>query len=278
MHTHFETSRDDIKKTDCWLSVNNTCDPHFHSSLELTYVTEGTLCCVLNGETYTLKAHEMLLCPSYSLHQNHTDNKFSKSIVMTIPLDFVPSFKKRMEHKVFALRYAKLDEDNELLPHLLALSKKVSEGEISTVLLKGYTYLVLGLLMDILGVTEEKTNISFDFQRNVLLYLDKVPLNDISLQDTACYFGYSKSHFMHLFSLNFGMGFHEYVNILRCQYAACLMMNENLSLLEVAFQAGFQNVRSFYRNFKKAFNVTPSTYVLREKKLHAEGETPQSAV
>lgn len=55
--------------------------------------------------------------------------------------------------------------------------------------------------------------------------------------------------------------FHGYINKHRVIYAAALLLDPSNKLIEVvAMEASFNNVRTFVRNFKTVYNMTPSEY------------------
>ncbi|RYG14646.1 MAG: AraC family transcriptional regulator [Chitinophagaceae bacterium] len=58
------------------------------------------------------------------------------------------------------------------------------------------------------------------------------------------------------------MSFYDYINGYRLQFASNLLKNPscNLRILDIAFEAGFNNKNSFYRAFKESFGITPNQY------------------
>ena len=52
----------------------------------------------------------------------------------------------------------------------------------------------------------------------------------------------------------------EFVNELRLNYAEGLLLNSNLSVLEICFAAGFNNVSHFYQRFRKKYGTAPKEY------------------
>jgi len=49
-----------------------------------------------------------------------------------------------------------------------------------------------------------------------------------------------------------------YINSLRLGYARNLLLTINLSILEMAYESGFDNLSHFYHCFKKEFKITPA--------------------
>ncbi|MEN8251494.1 MAG: AraC family transcriptional regulator [Bacteroidota bacterium] len=52
----------------------------------------------------------------------------------------------------------------------------------------------------------------------------------------------------------------EYLNKIKVDYASQLLMNKNLSVLEVSLDCGFNNLSHFNKQFKKFKGITPSQY------------------
>ena len=101
MEGYYEHNRDTETFPSCWVSENNTCLPHFHSSVEITYVLGGTIDFILNGRGGTACAGQVVVAPSYTVHCFTTQGT-SRSIVLLAPLDYVPSFRRHTAHRTFA--------------------------------------------------------------------------------------------------------------------------------------------------------------------------------
>ncbi len=70
----------------------------------------------------------------------------------------------------------------------------------------------------------------------------------------------SKAHISRSFSKYLDTTPTEYVNVLRINYAANMLKNSNLPILDIAMMCGYSNLSHFYHLFKKTFNVSPSAY------------------
>ncbi|WP_181995505.1 AraC family transcriptional regulator [Clostridium sp. AM58-1XD] len=83
---------------------------------------------------------------------------------------------------------------------------------------------------------------------------------DISLQDLADYSQMSPSYVSRLFKKHLNIGFVEYLNTLRINRAKRLLEDTQMTVEQVGFQVGFNNVRSFMRLFKQYEGTSPGQY------------------
>ena len=70
--------------------------------------------------------------------------------------------------------------------------------------------------------------------------------------------GFSKYHFSRLFRQYTDTTFYKYLNQKRIAHAKQLLLDNDLPVLEIAFQCGFSNLSSFLRMFKLLTGYTPS--------------------
>lgn len=86
--------------------------------------------------------------------------------------------------------------------------------------------------------------------------------NELSLADLAAYLGVSLNQVSELLNVHAGLSFYDYVNGYRLKYACDLLADPkcHLRVLDIAFEAGYNNKNSFYRAFKDNLGVTPNQY------------------
>ncbi len=86
--------------------------------------------------------------------------------------------------------------------------------------------------------------------------------NDLSLPELAQTLGISVHQLSELLNVHLGVSFYEFINDYRLQFACNLLQNPEcqLRILDIAFDAGFNNKNSFYRTFKDSLGVTPNQY------------------
>lgn len=258
----YEYLRDNKNQIVCWKVDNNNFWPHFHSSIEIIYVTAGELKVTLNSQIYVVKEHNFLVMPSYYIHSYATE-EYSSAYILIIPLDSIPSYKKILHKKTFK----KLLIDDTLaendLKYCLDALYKISETPLNAPMenvVKGHTYILLGLLMEETGLVDITDTKMISLAQEILIYLQENYLLPITLDDIAKHFGYSKSRFSHIFNDYFDCRLIEYINGLRCRHALKLLSEKQATITDIALSSGFDSSRTFYRAFKKCFGTTPNEY------------------
>ena len=233
--------------------------PHFHSSMEFVYVTDGELSATLNGKSYLVKKGQILISSSYTLHYYSTEN-YSDSIILIVPLDFMTYYNRVFTQKVFSNCLCSTDEDGEILHCMKKLEAAAKNDRIINVdLAQGYIYIILATLIDRIGLIDIPDIQSRYLTRDILIYLQNHYLDSVTLESLASHFGYSTSRFSHIFNDSFGCSLKAYVNSLRCRHAANLLI-QDMPMIDVAMNSGFECIRTFYRCFNQCYGMTPTQY------------------
>ena len=111
------------------------------------------------------------------------------------------------------------------------------------------------------SLTEElSTKVFEDINRFINqdnLYLD----SELSLSQLALQSGFSKHHLSQAINQNANKTFFDYINCLRVEHAKPLLQaDNNLNVLEVSLEVGFNSRSTFYNAFKKHTQLTPSQF------------------
>lgn len=271
MDAYFELFRDrnfDIHLAD---QKNNFIDAHYHSNLEIVYVMDGEIEITVGEYTRLLKAGEVSVANSYDIHRYMTP-AYSVIKLLIIPIELIGSFLRLSEGKTFASPFlSKPQFTRPILSAMKSLESTGIRGKSLTV--KGYLYVILGLLSDGLGLVPcDRHSGALGPIREMLLYLELNFKQPIYLSELAKKFGYNKDYLSRMFNTSMGCGFKYYLNLLRARNAANLILNSDLPMYEVAYQSGFTSQRTFHRFFKELYDTTPIEY--KNRYTHAkESET-----
>ncbi|OSR51209.1 HTH-type transcriptional regulator YesS [Pseudomonas syringae pv. actinidiae] len=101
--------------------------------------------------------------------------------------------------------------------------------------------------------SSERINQAFDYLINELT-------SDLRLSVIAERVGMSEAGFSRFFKRITGHGFIDLMRKLRIQRACRLLVQTQLSVAEICFEVGYENVSNFNRHFRHEMDQTPSDY------------------
>ena len=91
-------------------------------------------------------------------------------------------------------------------------------------------------------------------------YINEHFAENLSLEQVADLAGFSKYHFTRLFKQYTDTSFYKYLNQKRIDYAKTLLLDPDLSVIDVALQCGFSSLSAFLRMFKQLNKCTPTEF------------------
>ncbi len=76
----------------------------------------------------------------------------------------------------------------------------------------------------------------------------------------------SREHLSRVTKKYIGVSLTQYINNLRINYTANLILNSNMPIIDICYAGGFQNVGYFYKVFKQEFGMPPAQFAAEHKK------------
>jgi len=252
---------------------------HHHEFAELSLVTEGGGTEIVNGTEHELRPGSVCLLLPYRLHalRLNPDKPLVKYCCMfDIGLLSQPEFSE-IGHWLVRLSddakpFYELSEQpfaamQASLSALLAEYGGEAPGKQGWMRLKLLETIYLffrhhpGVKTDA-GPGRADRSAEWDFVRYVNThYLE----DDLTLEKVAAHFGVSVFAVRGAFRRLLGRNFLDYVHLLRVRRAMSLLAATDLTVSEVAYEAGFASLRSFTRVFKEIAGVSATDY----RKRHA---------
>ena len=96
-------------------------------------------------------------------------------------------------------------------------------------------------------------------RRSIHLMLNN-PGADFSLDYFAREFDVTATYFSHLFSDSMGVSFKKYLTSLRLECSRRMLDGDELSVIDIGYECGFNTPSQFVRSFKAKYGVPPSVY------------------
>lgn len=243
--------------------------PHNHNFFELFLVVKGTVEHWIKGEPQKLPEGSLIFIRPWDIHGFLYKNKNCRENIY-INLSFT-------EETAQAL-FTYLSDDN-IYNNVIhspnppsAFLSSYSKNRLISLLDDLYTIdkndirlqnlRVKTILSDILTqyFTYPQKNVNSDIP-NWLTDLTKKMENidnfTVGIDKMIELSGKSREHLSRSLKKYFGITATEYINSLRINYAANLLINSNMQIVDICYNCGFQNLGYFYKIFKEKYSITP---------------------
>ncbi|WP_342478605.1 AraC family transcriptional regulator [Paenibacillus sp. FSL H7-0350] len=244
---------------------------HWHNDLEIVYCLEGSIRMGINSETRVLTAGDLAVCSSGDIHYYDSRNSESKLLMII----FNPSLigypagwllNKRLMSPFLDQSQSASEQINPRLPAIMQelleehLEKPPHHEQLVTGLLHELCALILRQMpLDVVNPHKDKRRITnMKIMQEVLEYLDVHYMHPITLADAARHANMSLFYFSRFFKSISGMSYIAYLNSIRINQAERLLLGTDKSILDIALECGFTNIRTFNRVFKQVKLRTPS--------------------
>lgn len=93
--------------------------------------------------------------------------------------------------------------------------------------------------------------------QKILHFIEQNFLKEITLHQCAEELHYNYKYLSRILNMAFGQSFNDIVNQYRIKYACDLLNHSDYSITQIAFESGFDNIRTFNRNFIKMMHTPP---------------------
>lgn len=231
---------------------------HIHMDCELIYIQSGSVEATVDGITYTLVPGDVCLIMPHQVHSFKTLTH-SETMLLIFDTKMVPCLSSLPQTLIPMSPIIPIgDYTNEVLSLLQSLHTEMQTAQNHWVI-NGYLQVIMGRIHCATTYTEGKLTSSSTLQL-VLEYMSLHYYEPISLDTVAYDLGLSRSYISHIFNTQIGFSFNYYRNTLRIDFAKKLLLSAKPSITQIAYQCGFESLRSFNRVFKDLVGVSPSHY------------------
>ncbi len=252
---------------------------HFHPEFEILYVIDGTGTRFVADSIEDFQSGDLTLIGSTLPHFWRSDKKYFNSeeqlkvryIVIQFPNDYLNyEIKNYPEYHLIG----GLFERSERGIHFSAdFSRHIAKKIIRLAKSIGFERIILlqellqemakardcRLLAGELYQTDSHNFSNFRLTK-VIQFLNTSYQNKIELEKVADIANLHPAAFCRFFREKTGKSLSEYVNDMRISYACRLLIERKLSISQISFESGFNNLSNFNRTFKKHTGYTPTNY------------------
>ncbi|MBR0597351.1 AraC family transcriptional regulator [Sinanaerobacter chloroacetimidivorans] len=251
-------------------------DMHWHNYYQLAVCTGGTGEFVFEKETYPYAEGDIFIVDNMEKHGAFAHPSTTASFTFLI---FYPQFVVHNADQKFDYEYLlpflynpeefcnKINGDSQIGQRLNGMLSDIIEENRRR--RPGYRHLisaklrvVLAELIGYYNLGEAASTVMDRFMklRPAIEYMEQHFTENVTLDEAARIVFLSASRFRHLFQETMHVGFKEYLISLRYQAAKKLLADTGMTISEIAAQAGFSNLYSFYKLFERHEKMTPNEY------------------
>ena len=269
---------------------NYVREKHWHTSIEIFTVMEGTLSFYIDEEEYPLEAGEFLIINSNEVHSIQAPVR-NETIVLQIPL-------KQFEDYFTAQRFIRFRSETAGRNGKFRLSDELQSRDLHTREAKqretdseeldrrmvaliqelyrvymeretGYEFRTRAVFYEILYLmvsryretevqeSELKNSRRLDALSKITTYMREHYKEDIKLSGLAAMFGYSDAYLSRMFRKYAKVNFKTYLQDIRMAYAYKELLNTDHTISSIALDNGFASSRAFSKEFVKRYGILP---------------------
>ncbi len=250
--------------------------PHWHERVEIVYVLGDELKIGLNNSVYTLHNRDILIINMGEVHYFLMQPQKCDRIIIQFDLslfeEIANSISGRRLSQPLITRDAPRGSDGFSVHeyferNILGINDEIRSRN------PGFEFFVAARLCELaagmiryipnekLCPAEKNKQIKqLELLEEVTNYIDKNLHREISLSEVSKHVNFSKYHFTRFFKDTTGMTFWKYLNNYKVSKAANRLINSSDSILEIAFDSGFNSIKTFNRVFKQVRGCSPSAF------------------
>lgn len=248
---------------------------HWHNELEIIRVLEGALDVRLNNNFYSVKKDEIIFVNPEIIHQASPVECVYECL--DFHLDFIPALNNGSIHFIDSLKNNEyiIDEYHKNSPISSAVNVLFDAMKEKS---SGYKFKVIGALYNLFGEIidlhlyhpTDTALLAADKNvpklKSVLSYIRSNYDSQITLEDMAEAAGMSPKYFCYFFKEMTMKTPVEYLTLYRIERASGRLIKSDLSVTDIAFSCGFNDLSYFIKTFKQIKGITPARF--RKESIH----------
>jgi AraC-like DNA-binding protein len=261
------------------------CTWHYHNNFEISFITEGSGKRIVADSIEEFQPGDLVFIGRNLPHVWIADKEPRTPTTRTLEMVYLqfnsevvsPQMLSLPEFKYIAKAMTFSERGIQIVGQTL---NEVSEIMLQLPYLKSFDRMLHFLsLMDIIGRSEtniqlaskEYLRVRFTTGNKRIAAIHEYLMNhyreEVDLRRLADLINMAEGSLCRFFKMNMGMTVFEYLNQIKVEFACKLLMDADLSIMEVCLDSGFNNLSHFNKQFKKINGLPPSEYRNRFKGL-----------
>ena len=247
-------------------TANENSIVHRHNYIEFFYVTDGEGTHVINDENTTVKAGDAHLLVMSDTHGftvkpnvpfRHTDVMINAEYFKNVCDFFAAGLYEDVTAGKLNLRFTVSAEVRTRLERFVSCLFLPPENPNYSLACKFIATQIVGFLAESSVRADWRSPPPPSWLNDLLTKLNSPENFTKSVAEITSGFAYNADYVRRVFKSHVGTNMTVYFNQSRMNHAYYLMKCTDMSIDEIRYTVGIDNVSHFYRLFRNAFNVTP---------------------
>ncbi|GBF73780.1 hypothetical protein PA598K_02100 [Paenibacillus sp. 598K] len=246
---------------------------HYHDIHQIVYALEGTGTVAIEGRQHTISPGRAAIMTPGTVHSIRSESKLTLLVVALADQTFLAS---ELAGRVFQRsRVVSLSAhlDNEIRRLLRTmLFEQARQPEFYTVALSCHLTEICLIFHRTLQTEEPPVDLNYVRAESIRDYIDTY-FYDISnlTSDIASKLGISSRHADNIFKEYYHVTPRKYLAEVRIEHSRKQLAETDKDIVTICFEAGYENLSTFYRLFKNATGLSPNKYrQTYNEQFHAE--------
>jgi len=257
---------------------------HWHNSIEIIFVLEGTINVLIESGNYEVNKSELEIINCDEAHRIYSTAQ-NKVLIFHLDPSFFEKYYDDMKNIYFYTNSseegAQQEEKYDLLRKYLSIlaceiiqKSENFDDQIESVLVKLLFHLINNFHYLSYDEKDLKENV-IQFQRyhRIITYIYNNYMNKISLRDIASLEYLSSYYLCHQIKDMSGTNFKELVNNVRVDESVKLLLDTDKTISDISLDVGFSHARYYNKSFKDHYKCTPLQF---RKKYYVPDEKVDS--
>ncbi|MBQ7096901.1 MAG: helix-turn-helix transcriptional regulator [Clostridia bacterium] len=229
------------------------CFLHINPELEIVYVKKGPFHIKSENGEMTLNDNEATVILPYRLHSfSHRTGADAKILLFSYSIA-----------EEFYKNYRAVQMKNDRFTVSPVLENYIQQG-LSDAIQNKSVFAIKSIFFPLVAEYLKnnecvgRANAGTNEVCEIVDYISDKVTEGITADDVAKELGISKTRINRVFRECLGIGFNEFITVVRIEKAYNMLLSTDLNVTEIAYLCSFGSVRNFNRSFMKIIGCTPS--------------------
>ncbi len=243
----------------------NEIPPHWHEGLEILRIKKGACTVTIDDTQVYTKEGDVVVVNSNQLHVIRVS--MEECLYEVLGLEY--NFCKAWDFSLDKFYYKNLINDqriNELFDKIA--KENYGQKSFFQAIITSGCIEILGLLSRKYNTPKSVSNATLEkiqIVRQMMQYISNRFYSQNILKDLSELLKYNPYYLTHIFSKITGITVKDYQMEIRFKYAKKMLLQNNLSIFEIAENCGYANATSFTLAFRNRTGKTPLEYKRQKK-------------